>query len=225
MVPLVVASVALAAVLAGCGGKQASPPPAPAAAPASTPAPAPVAAGGKAPPGRYLIVADKSKASYQAREKFVNRDLPNEAVGTTSVIKGELVLGEKGLQPSTVTVDLSTLKSDESRRDNYIKTRTLQTDRYPLAEFTISGSNPAPLSFSPGQETRFQVAGTMKIHGVEKPFTWDVTGTRQGTALVWKATAAFKLTDFQLTPPDIASMLKVEDSMKLAVELTAQPAG
>lgn len=229
-------ALVVAAALAGCGAAAQPAPPQttpPTASTTTTPAapipaasaPAGGSAAGSAGGTRYAIVPEKSRASYQAREKFVNRELPNDAMGTTSAISGELILGAKGLQPSTVSVDLRTLKSDEARRDNYIQGRTLQTSQYPMAEFTIASTDPASLSFSAGQETRFKLTGTMKIHGVEKPITWDATGTLQGNALVLKATTSFKLTDFQITPPDLVNMLKVEDGIKLSVELTAQPAG
>jgi len=221
-VPLLLAAI-MPALLAGCGaGPSAQPVQTQAPAAAQPPA---VAATGTAVTGRYTVVAARSSASYHAREKFVSRQLPSDAVGTTAVISGDLLFGEKGLGASTVSVDLRTLKSDEGRRDNFIQGRTLQTSQYPMAVFSVTGSSPAPLLFAEGQPMPFQITGTLKVHGVEKPLTWDATGTRQGSAINVKATTAFKLSDFQIQAPDIGGMLKVEDGMKLSIDLTLQPAG
>ena len=36
---------------------------------------------------------------------------------------------------SKFTVDMQSLKTDQDRRDNFIKRNTLETDRFPTAEF------------------------------------------------------------------------------------------
>lgn len=172
--------------------------------------------------GRYVIVAEQSSASYIAREKFVNRELPNSAVGTTSDIKGELVLEGTAVKPSKVTVDLRTLKSDSERRDNAIKRRWLESEKYPYAEFSITGFEGTAPAFSGGQPAQFKLGGRMKVRDAERPVTFDVTGTVSGDTLVWTAKAKFKMSDFGVQPPDIANMLKVEDEMQVEVKITAK---
>ena len=71
----------------------------------------------------------------------------NDAVGETTSITGTLVLDDRGAvvrQESRFEVDLSTLKSDSDRRDNYIRRRTLQTDTYPKAVFVPTALRGAP---------------------------------------------------------------------------------
>jgi len=57
----------------------------------------------------------------------------NEAVGQTNSIVGQIYFDDQGmpLACSRWDVDLRTLTSDESRRDNYLRGNTLQTDTYP----------------------------------------------------------------------------------------------
>lgn len=175
--------------------------------------------------GRYVVVPEQSSASYIAREKFANRELPNSAIGTTSDIKGELLLDGGGavtVKPSKVTVDLRTLKSDQERRDNALKRRWLESDKYPYAEFSISGAEGAAPAFADGKPAQFKLAGRMKVRETERPLTFDVTGTVNGDTLIWTAKAQFKLTDFGVEPPDIANMLKVEDGMQVEVKITAR---
>lgn len=209
----------LAAALTACS----KPPGAPAPPPAQPPAPAPASPAAPQGAARYAIVAAESSASYIAREKFVNRPLPNEAVGTTTAIKGELVVGADGqFHPSQVTVDLRTLQSDSSRRDNALRGRWLESDKYPLAEFSISGVAGAAPKLAEGQPVPFKLAGKLKVHGTEKAVTWEATGTRGGDTLKLEASIALKMSDFGIEPPDIAGMLKAEDALRLQVKLVAR---
>ena len=93
----------------------------------------------------YEINKNKSKVSYLAPKQFLNSGL--EIVeGTTSEIIGEFTLSlvECGSSNSCliisnllVRVDLSTLKSDSSLRDNSIKTQWLESTIFPEATFKI----------------------------------------------------------------------------------------
>lgn len=151
---LLVAAVALS----GCGAKQQ--PAAPESKVAEQPKAAPEAKPATATPKgtRYAVVADQSKASYTANEKFANRQLPNDAVGTTSAVQGELILDGGALQPSKVTVDLRTLKSDEPRRDSRLLTQGLESQKYPFAEFTVKGAEGGVTIPSDGKEVSFKLA-------------------------------------------------------------------
>ena len=93
-----------------------------------------------------ILLTNESIARYRINEQLVRRNLPNDAVGETKSIKGELFIDTKNNsihKTSTIEVDLTTLKSDSSRRDRYLKTRSLESDKYPTAKFTtedIQGS-------------------------------------------------------------------------------------
>ena len=70
----------------------------------------------------YTIVAASSEASFRAREQLAGHSLPNDAVGKTKSISGAVVLNQDGTvaaEQSKITIGLSTLTSDESRRHVY----------------------------------------------------------------------------------------------------------
>lgn len=214
------------AVLSGCGGTKQPP----ASAPSVDNAPAPASTTGTPTATKgmqhYAIVSAESKARYRAREKFINRELPSEAVGATSDIKGELVLDPNKLAsitPSTISVDLRTLQSDSSKRDGTLRQRFLESDKYPMAEFTLKSISGAT-ALQDGQAVPIKLAGTMKAHDKSKDLTWEGTAKLQGNKLNIKADTNFQMPDFGITVPDIAGMLKAEPGLKLEIELTAQAA-
>ena len=83
-----------------------------------------------------VLVPNGTQARFRVREQLARRNLPNDAVGTTNAVSGNIDIGANGvLVPgaSKITVDMTSLKTDESRRDNFIRRNTLETARYPTA--------------------------------------------------------------------------------------------
>lgn len=219
----------LLVTMAGCGGAQprgseeTRPASKDAAAPASKDAAVPASSdSGKAASGTYAIVSGESKASYEVKEVFLIEALNATAIGTTSAIKGELKLKDGALQPSTVEVDVTRLKSDRANRDNQLRSRGLETATYPTATFTVAGVEGGALHLAEGQEASFKLTGKAKIHGVEQDLTWDATAKLEGESLKLTATVEFKMSLFQIEPPNIAGRIRVEDTVKLKVELVAK---
>ena len=202
-------------------------------APVATTAPAAAArpltattAAPRADPQGVTLVLDgaASQASYRARETLVGRSLPSEAVGTTKKVSGSIVLDADGTpvhDRSSITVDLTSLQSNESRRDNFIKGNTLNTNRFPTATFvarTVEGL-PTPLPTS-GSAT-FQLSGDLTVHGVTRPVTWQVTANFANDGLTGNATTSVQITDFGMTPPKAGPVLSIEDGLTLELNFAA----
>jgi polyisoprenoid-binding protein YceI len=162
-----------------------------------------------------------STASYTAHETFLGQNTPATPVGTTSAIDGDIVLAAGRVQPSTVTVDLRTLKTDNPMRDHHIQTDPLQTSRYPDASFAAAASPaPAPL-IAAGATVSLPIAGTLTIHGTARPMTFDAKVDASGATLHLTGASSFNFSDFGLQPPNIAGFVAVEQGIQLSVDLTA----
>ena len=201
------------------------------ASPAAGPSPvaiitAPVVAapaGGISARARYHIVQDQSEAHYRARETFVNQPGPSDAIGRTNEIDGVIELDSPGALRGRIVnmrIDLRTLVSNETRRDNFIRQNTLQAEQFPYAEFR-STEAAGPGTVTPGQEAAFQIPGLMTIKGRERPVVWDARAKLDGNVIVGTATARVKLTDFGIEPPRLA-ILSVEDEMTWQIDLVAE---
>jgi len=173
---------------------------------------------------RLVLDSQSSQASYRAREQLVGQNLPTEAVGTTKKVSGTIVLDPTGDvvdDQSTITVDLSALQSNESRRDNFIKGNTLNTNQFPNATFVVREvqglSTPLPTS----GEATFQLHGDLTVRGVTRPVTWQVTATFANGGLTGNATTSVKLTDFGMTPPKAGPVLSIEDQLNLELAFAA----
>jgi polyisoprenoid-binding protein YceI len=193
----------------------------PAAATPGTPAPA----GGTGAGLKYVIDASKSQASYAVREQLARLNLPSDAVGKTSSISGAVVLNADGTIDSSnskITVNLSTLQTDSSMRDNFVRQNILQTGQYPNAIFVPTQVSGLPASLPQSGSLTFKVTGDLTIRNVTKSVTWDVTGTVTNGVATGTATVSFTFEDFNLNQPQVPVVLSVVDKITLTVNVTLQ---
>jgi polyisoprenoid-binding protein YceI len=215
---LLLVGLLAAAVMAGCGGKKDDTTPTAAAPQQQTNTPAPAA---NAPDGKFAVVQAESNAQYSVKEIFLTDNLNNTAVGKTNVITGEIVLSKGVIQPSKIVVDVSTLKSDKAQRDNKMKTDGLESNKFKTAEFSITGvEGTAPVLGA--TEASFKLKGKLLVHGVEKDVVWDAKWKLDGDKVKLDATINFAMADFNITPPNILNMIKVDENVQLDVSLVAK---
>ena len=170
---------------------------------------------------RYTIVPERSEARYRIREQLAGLSFPNDAVGTTRALEGGIGLDTQGrvVGTSRFTVDLRTLTSDQPRRDNYVRRNTLETERYPTATFVpveVRGLGvPVPRRGS----ATFELVGDFTVRTVTRRTTWQATATFNGAEVDVRARTAMRFADLGLQIPRVASVLSVEDEIRLELDL------
>lgn len=173
----------------------------------------------------YKIVAGQSQAWYLAPEKLASLPTTSTAKGVTSEVSGEFHLTSSGLDPAKPTVfkvGLTKLRSDESRRDDQVRS-SLQTSRFPTARFTASALAGMPEEFT-AQDTVMQLTGTLELHGVKREVTWELRIKKDGEILSGLATVEFKYSDFAINKPDIGGFVSVDANVTIQIQLFAAPA-
>lgn len=199
-------------------------------APATTELPAPTESPTAHTEGqlRLGLAAEGNLARFLVTEQLAGFDLPNDAIGVTRDITGQIVLAADGSvvsDESKFVVDLTTLKSDSSMRDGFIQRNTLQTSTYPNAEFVVTQVTGLALPWPTSGAVAFQLIGELTVHGVTRPTTWEVTAEIVGQELVGTAKTNFTFGDFGLTIPKVGRVLSIEDNIRLEYEfrLAVQP--
>jgi polyisoprenoid-binding protein YceI len=171
---------------------------------------------------RYRVVADRSEARYRVREQLAGISFPSDAVGTTSAIDGSIFLDTQGrirTSDSRLTVDLRTVRSDRDRRDNYVRRNTLETERHPTAVFIPSEVRGLTFPLPQTGTASFELIGDLTIRGTTRPTTWEATATFNGQEVSMQAKTSFRFADFGLSIPRVASVLSVEDTIRLETDL------
>lgn len=201
----------------------------PAAAPTQVPAPAPTStrvlatatAGASVPAGGAgIAISTGTKARYLVKEQLAGRSLPNDAIGETPDVSGAIIFGPDGaVQPgSSITVKTTTLKSDESRRDNYLRTNSLETARYPEVKIVPTGVEGLPWPLPVSGQVNFKLTGDLTVHGQTKPVTWEVTALLDADKATGTAKTRFKFGDFGMGVPRVFVVLSVEDDIRLELD-------
>jgi polyisoprenoid-binding protein YceI len=196
--------------------------------PAAPVLPSPTASASPSPaasaPIKLTIAPESSEMRFRVREQLTGRPLPGDAVGSTRAVSGEIVLSPAGAivsDQSKITVDLRTLRSDESRRDNFIQRNTLETAQFPTAELRVREARGLPTPLPTAGEATFELLGDLTVHGVTKPVAWQVTARFGDQEITGTATTEVKMTDFNMTPPRVGPVLSIEDTTRLELDFVA----
>lgn len=227
-VKAMLASMVGLAVLSACGatGSPATQPgtttqePAAAASAQRTASAEPTGAG-----GQTFTLTNASTAMVSVREQLARLPAPSDAVLKTNSVSGAFTVRPDGTfaSSSKITVDLRTLTSDQSQRDRFIMMNPLETSRYPNAEFVPTQATGLTFPLSTTSDQKFQLGGTMTIHGTTKTLSFDVVARSTGAGIHATATLnpTFKFADFGMQPPSAAVVLSVVDEVKLVMDITA----
>src|SRR5688572_12126075 len=171
---------------------------------------------------RYTIVAERSEARYRIREQLAGLNFPNDAVGTTRAIEGGIALDAQGrivAGQSRFTVDLRTLTSDQPRRDGYVRRNTLETERHPMAVFVPTDVRGLGVPLPQSGTATFELTGDFTVRTVTRRTTWQATATFSGAEVDVRARTAFRFPDLGLQIPRVASVLSVDDNIRLELDL------
>ncbi len=175
---------------------------------------------------RYMVAPAGNEARYRVREQLAGFDLPKDAIGATKNVTGRVVIGADGKvvkDSSKVTIQLSDLKSDQGRRDNYLRRSTLETEKFPNAELVPVALEGLLMPIEPGSSQTFVVRGNLTVHGVTRPTTWQVTARAEGKDVVGTAATAFTFKDFALEQPRVPVVLSVADTIRLEYDFRFVP--
>ena len=208
-----------------------TPTPAPTAAPTATPTPPPAPTAPAATTPEYdedraigelegvtFVVAEGSEVTFTVEEQLTRLPLPIEAVMRTTALSGEVRVDGS---PVTITVDLHSLRSDQDRRDQYVRQRMFPD--HPTATFTVDGDRPFPDGFTDGEEVMTQLEGTLSIRGIEVPITFDITARDDGDVVHLLGETTFTWADLGMDEPRAGIVVWVAEEVRVNVLLALKP--
>lgn len=153
-----------------------------------------------------------STAGYRAKEVLFGQS--TEAAGRTTDVTGELVVDGTTVSSAKVTVDMTTVTSDQGNRDRQFQGRIMDTATYPTSTFELTepidlGSIPAE-----GQTVTKAAKGKLTLHGTTKDVTVDLTAKRSGATIQVQGSIPITFDEWGIPAPS-AGPAKVEDHGEL----------
>lgn len=194
----------------------------PAAAAPSTPV-----AGAPGAAQRFVIDPQASEASYHVGETFFRDNQFKVAVGVTHGIQGDVYVDRAHPDESRIgpiSINVNQLTSDNRHRDDAIRGRWLESDKYPTAVFTPTSIEGLPKTYVAGQTVHVRITGNLTVHDVTRPTVFTGTLKLAGDTLTGAMESTVLMRDFGFDPPSIM-MLRTEDKATLDFQFTAHPFG
>jgi polyisoprenoid-binding protein YceI len=171
----------------------------------------------------WSIDAANSFVGYRVVEELVGIGA-NTAVGRTSALSGDLSYDGRAITDLEVKADMRQLKSDDNRRDNFLRRQSLESDRYPDATFVLAEPIAVAAQPAEGASMSATARGDLTLHGVTKRIEIPVEGRLTGGKLVVVGSTRIPFADYSISPPRAQSVISVEDVGVLEVSLVFQPA-
>jgi polyisoprenoid-binding protein YceI len=121
--------------------------------------------------------------------------------GRTTDVTGEVLFDPADLQRAraSITVNDTSLRSDNPTRDRHMYETVLETGRFPAV--TLDTRQFQSMGGTNGAAREGTIVGTLRLHGVERPVTIPVRLDADGSTLRGRATFSIILGDFNVTPP------------------------
>jgi polyisoprenoid-binding protein YceI len=159
-----------------------------------------------------------SWVGYRVQEQLASIGA-NVAVGRTPNVSGSLELQGTTVNSVAITADLTTLQSDDGRRDGQLVRQGIETGSFPTATFTLT--QPIDMGTVPtdGQTTTVTATGDLTLHGVTKSIQIPLTITRQGDVVGVTGSININFADYNITPPSSFIVLSIDDHGTMELQL------
>jgi polyisoprenoid-binding protein YceI len=140
------------------------------------------------------------------------------AVGRTPDVNGSMTIAGNQVTAVEITANLTTLKSDDDRRDGQLQRQGIQTSQFPTATFTlsepISGTIPAE-----GVEVNVTAKGKLTLHGVTRNVEIPLKAKWSGSVIQIAGSTEIVFADYNIRKPSSFLVLSIADTGTLELQL------
>ena len=142
---------------------------------------------------------DASVAGYRVKEVLFGQS--TEAAGRTSKVTGTMTIDGAGASKVDISVDMASVKSDQSQRDDQYRGRIMQTTKFPTATFSLT--SPISLATIPADKTPVssKATGNLTLHGTTKAVTVDIKSQRNGAKIEVNGSLDIVFADWGVSNP------------------------
>jgi len=144
------------------------------------------------------------------------------AVGRTGDVTGTVTIDETTLSAGTFSVDLTTIKTNESRRDDKVQS-ALATSQYPTATFTLTQPIDLGASAATGASVSVTAVGDLTIHGTTKHVEIPLQAQLVNGTAVIVGSIDLTFADYGVAVPTSPAVVSVDDHGTLEFQLVLKP--
>jgi polyisoprenoid-binding protein YceI len=174
----------------------------------------------RAPLAGTWKVTNKSVAQYRVEEVLLGQG--NTATGHTNAITGSMTIAATEVTKASFSVDMTSVTSDKSLRDNQFQNRIMDTADFPTATFVLT--KPIALGKEPkdGVQATYTATGKLTLHGTTKDITFPLTARRTANLIAVQGNVPVTFSDYGIDNPS-GGPASVGDSGKMVFVLQFIP--
>ncbi len=156
-------------------------------------------------------VTDESEFGYRVEEVLFG--VNTTAAGRGNEISGSMTIAGTTVTDAAFTVDVGSITSDESRRDNQFRGRIMSVDQFPEATFTLT----APIEFgtvpAPAEQLTATATGNLTLRGITRPVTFDVTAESGENRIGVLGTIPVQFADYDIPNPSTGGITTEDNGL------------
>jgi polyisoprenoid-binding protein YceI len=156
-------------------------------------------------------VTDESEFGYRVEEVLFGVNAT--AAGRGNGITGSMTIVGTTVTEASFTVDVGSITSDESRRDNQFRQRIMSVDQFPEATFALT----APIDFgtvpAPAEQLTATATGDLTLRGVTRPVTFDVTAESGAGRIGVLGTIPVQFADYDIPNPSTGGITTEDNGL------------
>ena len=167
--------------------------------------------------GVWYVDTDSGSVSFEeASGSFVGFRVKEElakigditAVGRTDQVEGELSIQNGQLVSAVITADLSTIVTNDSRRDNAARS-AMNARENPIASFVLD--KPVDLPQTDGSQIAVQAIGQLTVNGISKAVVFELEAKAVARSIVVVGQAEVTFADYDVAVPSASIVVSAED--------------
>jgi polyisoprenoid-binding protein YceI len=160
-----------------------------------------------------------SFVGYRVQEQLVGGAIEQTTTGRTSDVTGSFTITGKTVQDVTVTADLRTLTSDRTQRDDAIKDRGLESNRFPEARFVLAEPIERPTVPAVGETVSATAKGDFTLHGVTKQVEIPLEGRWDGRDVQVVGRLHIVFADYGIQAPTSPVVASIDDEGEMEFQV------
>lgn len=160
-------------------------------------------------------VTPESQAGYRVDEVLFGQNVT--AVGRTNAVTGSVTIADLVVTAADFTVDMTTVRSDEPKRDAQFESRIMDVINYPTATFSLGSPITVDAAALSATATH-SASGTLTLRGTSKPVELSVVSAIKDGRIVLVGEIVIVFADWGIPNPSIPG-ISTEDSGVLEFSL------
>jgi polyisoprenoid-binding protein YceI len=169
------------------------------------------------PSGTWNVTSE-SLVGYRVDEVLFGQNVT--AIGRTSAVTGSVTINESSVTDASFSVDMTTIQSDDPRRDGQFQGRIMDVINYPVATFRLD--SPIDISSSSLTSSTPHLAnGTLTLRGTSKSVDVNLMSTVRGSSIAIVGEILIVFAEWGIPNPSLPG-ISTEDSGILEFSLVLE---